>query len=47
MMLSAPAITRGARDFVPDLSSTLLMLKMATIDVKATSSRQTSPYVSA
>ena len=34
-MLSAPAITRGARDFVPALSSTLSMMKMATIDVKA------------
>jgi hypothetical protein len=34
-MLSAPAITRGARDFVPALSSTLSIMKMATIDVKA------------
>ena len=33
-MLSAPAIIRSASDFVPDLSSTLSMMKMATIDVK-------------
>lgn len=35
MMLSAPAITRGARDFVPALSSTLSIMKMAMTDVKA------------
>lgn len=34
-MLSAPAITSGARDLVPVLSSTLSIMKMAMIDVKA------------
>uniref|UniRef100_A0A0A9FI65 Uncharacterized protein n=1 Tax=Arundo donax TaxID=35708 RepID=A0A0A9FI65_ARUDO len=35
MMLNAPAITRGARDLAPDLSSTLSIMKMAMIEVKA------------
>jgi hypothetical protein len=35
MMLSAPAITRGARDFAPARSSTLSIMKIAMIEVKA------------
>jgi len=34
-MLRAPAMTSGARDFAPALSSTLSMMKMAMIEVKA------------
>lgn len=35
-MLNIPAITSGAIDVVPVFSSTLSMMKMAMIDVKAT-----------
>ena len=35
MMLKAPVITSGARDFAPALSSTLSMMNIAMTEVKA------------